>query len=202
MSALWLTTNTAPAADDAALARAPSPAIFSIGASSTFTSATRTACTLNSSGNVQPVSSYGVLLRIVRAPVLVVHQRVGDAAVRLIHADDVRAGGEGAARRLRPLGGAFALLSCSRRALGPPDRTCPPGPPAHPPLVVVVCLARRSSLAGHHHRERRRRARDLDALLLQHAQQFRLRAGTRIVGRSTRTPRALRSSPSGSSACS
>ena len=36
------------------------PLTFSIGASSTFTSVTRTACTLNSSGNVQPVSSYGV----------------------------------------------------------------------------------------------------------------------------------------------
>jgi hypothetical protein len=39
------------------------------------------------------------LLRIVRAPVLIVEQRVRDAAVRLIHADDVGAGGEGAAHR-------------------------------------------------------------------------------------------------------
>ena len=38
-------------------------------------------------------------LRIVRAPVLIVEQRIGDAAVRLIHADDVGAGGEGSRRR-------------------------------------------------------------------------------------------------------
>ena len=60
MSALWLTTKTGPVFGDAALGARTAPVTFSIGASSTFTSATRIACTLNSSGNVQPVSSYGV----------------------------------------------------------------------------------------------------------------------------------------------
>ena len=39
------------------------------------------------------------LLRIVRAPVLIIEQRVGNAAVRLIHAHDVPAGRERSASR-------------------------------------------------------------------------------------------------------
>jgi hypothetical protein len=53
-----LTTKIWPAPLTAPAAFTP-PAIFGAAASSTFRSVTRTACTLNSSGNVQPVSSYG-----------------------------------------------------------------------------------------------------------------------------------------------
>src|SRR5262249_54461040 len=41
---------------------------------------------------------------------------------------------------------------------------------------------RRRALAGNRHRERSGSALDLDALLLQHAEQIRLRGGPRIVG--------------------
>jgi hypothetical protein len=51
--------NTGPVLETPPLARTAA-VIFSTGASSTLMSATRTACTLKSSGNVQPVSSYGV----------------------------------------------------------------------------------------------------------------------------------------------
>ena len=55
----------------------------------------------------------GILLRIVRGPVLIVEQRVGDARVRLVHADDVTARG-----KLPNLGGFHrprrTTIGCSR----------------------------------------------------------------------------------------
>ena len=73
----------------------------STGASRTFGSVTRTTWTPKSSPNVQPVSSYGRLLRVVGAPVLVVEEHVGDTAVGLVHADEEAAGGELARLRSR-----------------------------------------------------------------------------------------------------
>ena len=113
--------------------RRTSPLTFSTGASSTFTSVTRTACTLYSSGNVQPVSSYGVRCGSFGLQVLIVQQRIGDAAVRLIHADDVGAGGEGARRRRRassvlPLLPILPVLPRPAAALGPPAHPARPAP--------------------------------------------------------------------------
>ena len=57
------------------------------------------------------------LLRIVGAPILIVHQRIGDAAVRLIHANDERPG-----RKVRATGGGVFR---SRPSACPSCRSCP-----------------------------------------------------------------------------
>ena len=81
-------------------------------------------------------------------------------------------------------------------AASPP--AAPPPPPAAPPPPRPP----RGRPRRDRHGERRRRARDLDRLLLQHAQQLGLRAEARIVRREHVGRRALRPSASGSSACS
>ena len=159
---------------------------------------TRTTCTLKSSGKVQPVSSYGLRCGSFGRPVLIVEQRVGDAAVRLVHADDVGAGGEGARLRL----GAVVPLACLR----PGDRCCPSCPSPCPPrpcaVSSFVSRSRGSALARHRDGERRGRARDLArpaSAACAAARPARPAADRR---RGTRTPPGLRSSASGSSACS
>ena len=108
-----------------------------------------------------------IALRIVRRPVLIVEQRVGDAAVRLVHADEIRAGGEGPRLGLRLLGVGtltvlrWMLLAIRRRrvraALAVARRVV-----RH--LTVGALLSRNRDC------ERRGRARDFTALQLQHAQ--------------------------------
>ena len=115
-----------------------------------------------------------VLLRVVRAPVLVVEQRVRDARVRLVHSDDVRAGRE-RSRRGRRASACGIRCGTRRGAVGPGSprrRTC-------------------RGARGNRHRERRCRTRDLDGLLLHDAQELRLCAGTPIVGREHVRGRAL-----------
>ena len=58
LSALWLMAKMLPV-PVTPLGGFTSPFTGSIGASSTFASVTRTACTPKASGNVHPVSSYG-----------------------------------------------------------------------------------------------------------------------------------------------
>src|SRR5579884_1054339 len=59
-----------------------------------------------------------MLLRIVGGPVLPVEQGIGDARVRLIHPDDVTAGGKGAGGGLRLLGLCVARVRRSGLLLG------------------------------------------------------------------------------------
>ena len=105
-----------------------------------------------------------ILLRIVRAPVLVVEQGVGDARVGLIHADDVAAGGELA--RLR---------RCDRRR----RRAVACGASAASAAATSSCCGLPND---DRHRECLRRPGYLDGLFLQYAQELRLRASARFVG--------------------
>ncbi len=144
-------------------------------------SVTRTTCTLNSSPNVQPVSSYGRFCGSLGLQVLVVEQRVRDAAVGLIHADDV------AARRELLHLGLRLVVSLGIRLLTSRLRSGFGGPLGRFRLRVSGL----GFLRRHFHREWRRRARDLDRLPLQHAQQLRLRARPRVVAREDVRRRAL-----------
>ena len=111
-----------------------------------------------------------ILLRIVRRPVLVIEQRIGDAAIRLIHAQNVTSRREGARFRL----GLRLWLVIATLFGG-----------------VGTALGRRL-LGRHHRRELRAGAGNFAALFLQHAQQVRLRAGTRLVRRKDVGGRSLR----------
>ena len=106
-------------------------------------------------------------LRIVRAPVLAVEKRVGDPAVRLVHAHDVAACRKEAHGRRRTLGGRprTAQHSTRRKWRG----SC---------RIVAVGPGRRER-----HREGLRGARDLDVLPAEHPQELGLRLGAAVVGR-------------------
>ena len=80
-----------------------------------------------------------ILLRIVRAPVLIVEERVGDARVRLVHADDV------ASRWKRP---------CLRRCRGRRRRAVAGGAGTS----SAAAASTGSAPNGDRHRERLRRA--------------------------------------------
>src|SRR5207302_1545675 len=108
-------------------------------------------------------------LRIVGAPVLIVEQRIGNAAVRLIHADDIRTGRERARRRLIPPLTPFLPVLPFSPVLA--IRTARARVLSVTPLLPIppVCRRRRSgvrALSRHGDGERRGRARNLDALLL------------------------------------
>src|SRR5439155_20835492 len=96
-------------------------------------------------------------LWIAGRPILIIEQRVGDPAVRLIHPDDVSAGWKGAVFSLW-------LLRIAR---------------------WWIAVARAGGSCGGFlldgHGEWRGRATDLNGLRLQRAQQLRLIAGTQIV---------------------
>jgi hypothetical protein len=154
----------------------------SIGASRTFTSVTRTACTANASGKRPPGVVVGPRLRVVRRPVLIIEQRVRRCASTA-----------GPCGRCSSPRGTHA--SWSRRTRGPGPAACgalvagsdlcraPPRPPRPPPSV-------RGGLT-HGDRDAERpagRARDLDRLFLQTRSSSGLRAEARIVSTGTRRP--------------
>ena len=91
-------------------------------------------------------------LRIVRRPVLIVEQRVRDPAEWLIHADDVRAGGEGMTFRRRTIAAAAAAAALRRR-LRLVARTLSRGG-----RRTAFAAALRGALHGYRDRERLRRA--------------------------------------------
>ncbi|NBS60061.1 MAG: hypothetical protein EBS65_24095 [Betaproteobacteria bacterium] len=99
------------------------------------------------------------LLRILRAPVLIVEERVGNTRVRLIHADDVAPRWE--------------LTRFRRRRLGRVDGTT---------ASTTTSGGRSRTLHRHLRGERRRGTRDLDRLLAHHLEQLGLGAGARIEG--------------------
>ena len=113
-----------------------------------------------------------VFLRIVRAPVLIVENCVGDSRVRLVHPNDVRACRE------------LALLRCwrARRIWRSASAWCSTAGCSVAPAPSTT--ARRCSRATdrHRHRELGGGARNLHRLLLQHAQQVHLRSRARVVG--------------------
>ena len=76
------------------------------------------------------------LLRIVGRPVLVVEQRVGDAAVGLVHAHHVGAGGEGAGRT----SGFSAGLAAASVAVSPVAPPRPPRPARASFLAVIMTV--------------------------------------------------------------
>src|SRR5438876_4070237 len=85
------------------------------------------------------------LLRIARTPILIIEQRIGDAAVRLVHANDVAAGWEGA-------------LLCLGRSRRRSSRGC----------VVVSSSSTASGRSSSFHRDRKgcRRAMNFAGLSL------------------------------------
>ena len=94
-----------------------------------------------------------ILLRIVRRPVLVIEQCVRDAAIGLIHAQNVTAHREGARLRFRLRLGFWIGLVVAAFFRG----------------VALILTALGWRLLGrHHHGERRAGAGDLAALFLQH----------------------------------
>ncbi len=119
------------------------------------------------------MSSYGFFCGSFGLQVLVVEQRVGDAAEGLVHANDVAAG-----RELTRLG----LLLVRLRRAGRPGRRW---------FRLVLRCARRGLttrgpcllLHGHVDGERGRGARHLAPLQLQHPEQRGLCPWTRVVGR-------------------
>src|ERR1019366_6730680 len=122
-------------------------------------------------------------LRIVGGPVLVVEQGIGYAAIGLVHAQNVTGGGESARLGL----GFFGGLSGRRfgRSIAR-SIACRGGIRVPCPCAAASTASTASSarlLGRHHDRNGCGGAGDLAALILQHAPEVGLRAGTRVVGR-------------------
>ena len=114
------------------------------------------------------MSSYGRFCGSFGLQVLVIEQRVRDAAVGLVHADDVAARRERLRLGLRLLVGRLrrtfsGLVNRLRRGIG-------------------GLVGRPRLLHRQRHREGRRRPRHLDRLPLEHAEQLRLRARPHVIG--------------------
>src|SRR5439155_10146745 len=95
------------------------------------------------------------LLRIAGGPVLVIQQRIGDAAVGLIHADHVAPGRKGARLGLRLLVRLLRSIFAGRVA-----------------RAAASTTAAARLFARHHDSEGLAGARDFATLILQHAQQI------------------------------
>ncbi len=101
----------------------------SMAASSTFTSVTRDHLHVAEFAEGPAGVVVDALLRIVGGPVLIVEQRIGDAAVGLIHAQNVAAGGE---RARLGLGLFRGLARAPRSAAASAVSPAPPRPPRPP----------------------------------------------------------------------
>ena len=137
------------------------------------------------------MSSYGRVCASFAAQVLVVEQRVGDAGIWLVHPHDVAAGRKVALHRCRLLTRWRGPLRGRRlrRRRSPGGSRCRISAPLSPSPAAPAAGRRRPR--RHRDGERRGRPRDLNALPLQHAQQFGLRAEARVARRQHVGRRAL-----------